>query len=228
MSRSRLPQRSPTSRPLPRALRARGAALRRRLGRPGRDRQGRVRPRTEPGAGMQPTGNDECGRRNGADAVPRLDVASRHTADDSASARPDCPRTEPDTRPTGMATASRTSGTRLMRSLARLGFLGRTARRRTTARRSSRTTIRPPTSTRFSRRRRSTAAHSLRVRQAVRFVRSRGLWLTSGASAATARARRPTGAAQSRTCRVASPLGARVTARCSRAGRWRRRESTSA
>ena len=57
-------------------------------------------------AGMQPTGNDERGRRNGADAVPRLDVASRHAADDSASARPDCPRTEPDTRPTGMATAS--------------------------------------------------------------------------------------------------------------------------
>jgi len=107
-------------------------------------------------------------------------------------------------------------------------LLRRTARRRTTARRSSRTTIRPPTSTRFLRRRRSTAAHSLRVRQAVRFVRLRGLCRTSGASAATARARRPTGGAQSRTCRVASPLGGRVTARCSRAGRWRRRGSTSA
>ena len=66
-----------------------------------------------------------------------------------------------------------------------------------------------------------------RARRAARVRLSPGRSRTSGASRYS-RGRPPIAAARCRTCRAASRRARRATARCSPAGRWRRRASTSA
>ena len=73
---------------LPRPLRAGGGSVRDRLGGARRDRKGRMRPRTQPGGGMQPARNRERGRRHGPDAVHRFHLVSGYSADERPGDRP--------------------------------------------------------------------------------------------------------------------------------------------
>ena len=212
---------------LPRPLRAGGGSVRDRLGGARRDRKGRMRPRTQPGGGMQPAGNRERGGRHGPDAVHRFNLVGGHSPDE-----------RPGDRPTDDLYERRVRDRRRRRRAGeRLGSGRRDCRRGAPSARERGTGRLPEGDLCLQPRpgvcpggslagERRTAPISRPERQPGFAPSSIGRSRMSGGSPTTS-ARRPTVADRWRTCRAGSPRARPATARCSPAGRSRRRASTS-